>query len=310
MKDAVRKTTQTLACIVVILFTGISAASAADSEPPPLPLHGIEGSGGIAATYSAYLTNPAEKGEIFGKPSFGTGLVTMESGKFLGFATITETFGNRLELGYGYDALYLDDLPDDIRSATGVDISDDFVYLHNFNARVALLKEGDFARAWVPAVTLGAHYKYNDTSDRIDRELGGALSGIGIADNDGMDYTLYASKKIGFLPRPLLVNAGLRSTRAAHIGVLGFTGDRDLVFEGSMVAFLTDRLALGVEYRQKPDDYDRINGLIGDEDDWWSVVAAYVVDDHLTISGGYFDLGTVLNHEENRSLGLKIKYEL
>jgi len=76
-----------------------------------------------------------------------------------------------------------------------------------------------------------------------------------------------------------------------------------------LVVFVTDRLALGAEYRQKPDSYNQIPGLLGGEDDWWSLVFGYVANNHLTVSGGYFNLGQVLNTKENTALALKVKYE-
>jgi len=91
------------------LWIGSSYSIAAEPEsvPQPLPIHGVEGYGGIAATYSSYLTNPAQKGAIFGVPSFGAGTVIAGNGKYLGFATITETLWDRLELGYGFNTLSL-----------------------------------------------------------------------------------------------------------------------------------------------------------------------------------------------------------
>lgn len=91
---------------------------------------------------------------------------------------------------------------------------------------MALLKEGDFNQAWLPAVTIGAHYKYNSTLEDIDTDLNGTLTAIGIEDNDGIDYTLYVTKMVNFLPRPLLLNFGVRNSEAAQIGLLGFTGER------------------------------------------------------------------------------------
>lgn len=153
------------------------------------------------------------------------------------------------------------------------------------------------------------HYKFNDTIRDLDRNLGGTLTAIGIEDKQGIDYTLYASKMLSFLPRPVLVNAGVRSSIAAHIGLLGFTGERELLAEGNVLVFLTDRLVAGAEYRQQPDNYTPINGLLAHEDDWWSVVAAYVVNDHLTVSGGYFALGDVLDEENSNGYALKAKWE-
>ncbi len=290
----------------IIFLTGNAFA---EESSPPLPLHGIEGYGGIAITYSAYLTNPAPDGKIFGLPSVGAGVLSTTGGRILGFTTATETIGNRLEFGYGLNALSLNDLPDLVEDNTGLNIDNNVVYLHNFNARLALLHEGEFNQSWLPAVTIGAHYKYNSTINDINEDLNGTMTSIGIEDNDGIDYTLYATKMITFLPRPLLLNFGVRNSEAAHIGLLGFTGDRKFLLEGNAVLFITDRLALGAEYRQQPDSYDSIDGLIANQEDWWSVVAAYVVNDNLTISGGYFNLGDVLDEDNSNAFAIKMKWE-
>jgi hypothetical protein len=158
-------------------------------------------------------------------------------------------------------------------------------------------------------VTFGVHYKWNTDIDDIDRDLGGALRGIGIKNNDGVDFTLYASKLITSLPRPVLVNLGMRSTKAAHLGLFGFTGDRDYLFEGNIVLLITDRILLAAEYRQKPSEYEPIPGLVRREDDWWTICPAFVVNEHLTISGGYGHFGDVLNHKANGSWGIKAKWE-
>ncbi len=297
------------ALLLMSSFLVLNGNAFAEESSPPLPLHGIEGYGGIAITYSAYLTNPAEDGKIFGLPSVGAGILSSTGGRIMGFATATETIGSRLELGYGLNALSLNDLPDLVETGTGLNIDDDVVYLHNFNARLALLKEGEFNQSWIPAVTIGAHYKYNATIDNIDENLNGTMTSIGIEDNDGIDYTLYVSKMINFLPRPVLLNFGVRNSDAAHIGLLGFTGNREFLFEGNAVLFVTDKLAVGAEYRQQPDNYDSIDGLIANQDDWWSVVAAYVVNDSLTVSGGYFNLGDVLDEADTNAFAIKMKWE-
>jgi hypothetical protein len=278
-------------------------------ESPPLPLHGIEGMGGVFSTYSAYLVNPAGPGEIFGLPSAGFAYVFLGNGRHLLAPTVTTTLWDRVELGYGFNQLDLGDLPLDISDATGIRISDDSVNMHNFNARLLMLKEGAFGQSWLPALTAGIHYKWNTDIDNINDDLGGALRGIGIKDNDGLDFTLYASKMFTFLPRPLLVNVGMRSTEAAHLGLLGFTGDRDYLFEGNAVLFVTSRFAIAFEYRQKPNAYDPIPGLVEEEDDWWTIPVAFVVNEHLTVSGGYGHFGNVLNHEANASWGIKAKWE-
>jgi len=297
-------------CIALALTAAWGArAEEQQKTPPPLPFHSVEGMGGAFATSSAYLVNPAKEGEVFGLPSVGGMYVHLGNGRQLLALTVTETLWNRVELGYGWDNFDMGDLPQDIERATAVRIGNRSVDLHNFNARLSLTKDGDFDQAWMPAITVGAHYKYNDTIEDIDDDLGGTLTGIGIEDDDGFDFTLSATKMITALPRPVIVSATLRSTEGAHIGLLGFTGERELVVEGSICALVTDRLILAAEYRQKPDEYDEIPGLVGGEDDWWTLCAGYIVNDHMTIAGGYANFGTVLNHEADSSWGVALKYE-
>jgi len=275
---------------------------------PPLPKHGVEGSGGIFSTYSAYLVNPAEEGKVIGLPAVSVIGVYLGNGRNLSAFTITETFWDRLELGYGLDRFDTGDLNDEIERATTLRPSDDAVELHNFNLRLKLLKEGCLGE-WSPTVTFGIHYKYNPDIMDINRDLLGTIRSIGIKDNDGLDYTLYASKMLSLCGRPLMLNAGLRSTEAAHIGLLGFTDERRIVAEGSVCFMPLDRVVLAAEYRQKPNEYDRIPGLVEDEDDWWTLCAAYIFNDHLSAAVGYAHFGNVLNHEANRSVGASIKYE-
>jgi hypothetical protein len=277
---------------------------------PPLPLHSVEGSGGILLTNSAYLVNPSEDDKAFGLPSVGATYVNLGNGRHLEAYTMTETLWNRLELGYGLMRLDLGDLPWDLETATGIDIREDSVELHNLNARVQLLKEGDFGQSWLPALTLGVHYKHNNNIEDIDNRLLGTLESVGIKDEGGVDVTLYATRLFASLPRPLLVNVGLRSTEAAHAGLLGFTDERKTVLEANFGLLVLDNLVIGGEYRQKPDEYTSIPGLIGDEDDWWDVFVTYVVNDHMTVSAAYAHLGDVLNHEADSTYGFKLKLEL
>lgn len=302
------KVARSVICVSLsILFAPVLALS--QDEPPPLPAHGIEGSGGIFATYCAYLVNPAKEGEIFGLPSVAFTYVNFGHSRDLNAFTITETLWDRVELGYGYDRFNTGDLPEAIARA-GLAISDDYVGLHNFNIRGALLKENDFDQPWVPAVTLGVHYKYNDTVDDMNDDLGGVLRNpVGIEDNDGVDFTLYASKTVPIFERPVIFNLGLRESEAAHIGLLGFTGDYDLTVEGSVAALVTDHILVGGEYRMKPNSYNRIPGLVGEEDDWWTLCLGFIVTKNLCIDFGYGHFGQILNHEANGSWGARVKWE-
>jgi hypothetical protein len=288
------------------------AAEKAEAKPdkgPPLPLHQIEGNGGIFSTLSAYLVNPPRNGELLGRPAIGAAYVHLDHGRNLESLTLTETPWKRLELGYGYNRFDLGDLPQDIERATTIRLSRDAVTQHNFNARLQFLKENEFETKWVPALTLGTHYKYNEDIQKINDDLFDTLKNAGIKHHDGVDFTLYASKLLTFLPRPLLVNVGGRATEGAQLGLLGYTGNYSFVFEGSLVLFLTDSLALAAEYKQKPNDYTTVGNLVGKEDDWWTIDAAYVINKHWTAAVGYGHFGQVLNHEANGVWGITTKYE-
>src|ERR1700690_2245076 len=55
-----------------------AGASAKSEKPPPLPLHQIEGNGGIFATLSAYIVNPPRNGEPVGRPAVGFSYVDLD----------------------------------------------------------------------------------------------------------------------------------------------------------------------------------------------------------------------------------------
>jgi hypothetical protein len=276
-------------------------------KPPPLPLHQIEGNGGIFSTMSAYIVNPPRDGEPFGRPAVGFAYVNLGHGENLEALTVTESPWKRLELGYGYNNFELGDLPTAIALGGGPAINHS-VNLHNFNARLQLLKEGEFDQKWLPAFTAGVHYKHNDGIGQINDQLGGALRGIGLKDTDGVDATFYASKMITALPRPVLINLGGRATRGAWNGLAGFTDHYSALFEGNVVVFVTDRLALAAEYRQQPNDYTPIP-VIKKSGDWWTLDAAYVVSRHFTAAVGYGHFGGVLNHNANGVWGITTKFE-
>jgi len=278
------------------------------SDGPPLPLHTIEGVGGLVLTPMAYLVNPGVPGTVVGKPAFALQYAMIGS-KDLEVFTATWTFWRRLELGYGISRLGLGDFPADVKSATGVDIGTHDIFLHNLNLRLNVIQEGQWDQGWLPAVTVGAHYKHNEDINGIDRRLGGLLTTLGLDDNDGLDFTLTASKTLTCLPRPTIVSAGARASKAAQLGFLGFTNGYDVTFEGSAVMLVTDRLAVGTEYRQKPDDLGQVSGLIADEDDWWDVHAAYILNDRSVLYATVGNAGSVLNHRSETLFGFVFKHE-
>ncbi len=293
--------------------TTTATAPAAAEKPTPLPLHQIEGNGGIFATLSAYIVNPPRNGEPVGRPSVGFAYVDLGHGQDLEALTLTESPLSRLELGYGFNNFNLGNLPLAVKQATGLNLNESSVELHNFNARFQILKEGEFDQKWIPALTFGAHYKYNDSYNDINSQLNGTLKAIGVSQNDGVDFTLYASKMFTQLPRPVLLELGGRATEGVWNGLLGFTDSYNFLFEGNAVVFVTSNLALAAEYKQMATDYKTVavgnTSLIGKASDWWTIDAAYVVNKHLTLAVGYGHFGTVLNNTADGVWGVTTKWE-
>jgi len=283
-------------------------APAPAGKLPPLPLHTIEGVGGVLITPTAYLVNPGPEGTKIGMPSVSLSYVNIGKKSIQAFA-VTQTFFRRFEIGYAINRFDLGTLGDAVKKALGASMRED-VYLHHFNFRALLIEENSFDLP-LPAITAGAHLKINSGISSINSELGRALESIGYDSPCGVDFTLTASKTFAKLAfgRPVIVSVGLRNSRAHQIGYLGFADHCETTVEGNVICLLTDRLALAYEFRQKANPYHKIHGLIGDEDNWHTIALGYVVNNHLTISGGYGKFGTVFNSTEDCGWALQIKYE-
>ena len=280
---------------------------------PPLPTHNVEGNSGVFITSTAYLANPPEQGKVFGLPSV-SGTFAAIGEKDFESIVVTENIWGKVELGYAMERIGLGDWPADVRVGTGGVHVDNHVFLHNFNTRLMVIEEGGFDCKWTPAVTLGAHFKWNEGVSDINRQLGGTCDLLGADHDSGVEFTAVATKTItNWLPRPIILSAGLRNGDAIHTGLLGFAGERRTTFEGSVIYFLTDKLLIASEYRQKSDLCDQCTAggkhLVKAENDWWDICLGYVIDDHWTIAGGYANFGNILNHREDNVWAIQLKYE-
>ncbi len=236
--------------IVIILCNVVVAG-------PPLPLHSIEGVSGVHITSTAYLANPPEEGKVFGMPSMSISSIFGRE-KNLQSIAVTENIMGRFELGYAYQRFGLGDWPDNVKSATGLRVGQ-HLGLHNFNLRAMVVPEGGLDCSWMPAITLGTHFKWSEGQTRLDDDLGGLLDTMGSDRSSGVEFTAIASKTIkDLLPRPIIISGGIRNGDAIHTGFFGFAGNRETTFEGSLLVLLTDRLIFAAEYRQKPDLMDQI----------------------------------------------------
>jgi len=301
-----------------LAVTAIVAASVgAVYAGPPVPSHTIEGNSGALITSTAYLINPAEKRDIFGTPSISATALFFVEKDFESFAIVENLWGN-MEIGYAYERLGLGGWTDDAKNALGVTI-DQHLGLHNLNLRYMAIEEGDFDLTWMPAVTFGAHLKWNESQTKLDQDttvipaFGGLLDQLGSDHSRGVEFTVVASEMIyDLLPWPLMVSAGLRNGDAIQTGLLGFAGERSTTFEGSVIAFLTDDLAIGAEYRQKPDFLDAysIRGydLVKREKDWFIMSLAFSINE-MTVAGAYANFARLFDRSEDNVFGVQLKYD-
>ncbi|WP_414649254.1 DUF3034 family protein [Dyella sp.] len=145
--------------------------------------------------------------------------------------------------------------------------------------------------SWLPQVSIGAQYKKND-QDAVVKFVGAKRS-------QGTDYYITATKLV--LSQSVLLNATVRLTKANQIGILGFGGDKrdsyQPVFEGSVAYLLSRTLAVGAEYRQKPNNLG-----IAKEDDWADLFVAWAPTKHVSLTVAYADLGNIVIKDKQRGL--------
>lgn len=150
--------------------------------------------------------------------------------------------------------------------------------------------------SWLPQIAVGAQFKKNDQ--------GAVLRAIGAKDDRGTDFYVSATKL--YLAQSLLVNGTLRLTKANQTGLLGFGSDRNdsykAEFEGSVAYLLSRNLAIGAEYRTKPDNLG-----IAREDDWYDAFVAWAPMKHVSLTLAYANLGNVVIKDNQRGLYLSVQ---
>jgi len=144
----------------------------------------------------------------------------------------------------------------------------------------------------MPQIAVGLEYKRTDAG-----ALGPVLFGpLGAKDN-GTD--LYVSATKLFLAQGTLVNVTLRATKANQNGLLGFGGARSngykLQPEVSIAYLINKNLAIGAEYRAKPDNLNQSALGTGalKEDDWMDLFVAWAPSKSVSLTLAYVDLGKI-----------------
>lgn len=302
---------------IVPVYAGDAAYSPQMKEAPvekcaPLPIHVLDSGGGLFITPVAYLINPGAEGTALGLPSFSASYIKLGE-KNVETVCLTETFFRRVELGYSASRFGIGTLVDDVRNVMLVSLTDSLV-LHSFSARVLALQENSFGLP-LPAVTLGATYKYNDGISDINRQLFGVLGSIGYLDDEGVDFVITATKALpNLFGRPLIATAGLRVSKAEQIGYFGFGDTYRPTFEGNLAYGITDWMWLAGEFRGNANAYQQMANpyggmLVRRADNWWAVGLTLLFSRHGTVTFGWGRLGSIINTTENKAVGMEVKYE-
>lgn len=282
---------------------GLMSAQALAQETPAQPVTGgkllltggvtsLSGAAGGGLTPWAFIGGYDTTGQV-GANVFYTQVDVQD----YGLKDYGATFGlfNRVELSFAQQKFNTEDVGAALGLGRGFTIQQNV-----FGLKVRLFGDAILDQnTWMPEVSVGIQHKQNDQA--------GLLHAIGARSAIGNDYYISATKL--FLSQSLLVDATLRFTKANQIGILGFGGDKhdgyQAELEGSVAYLLNRHLAIGAEYRQKPNNLN-----IAQEDDWYDAFVAWAPNQHLSLTLAYADLGNVVikNHQRGVYASLQVGF--
>lgn len=141
---------------------------------------------------------------------------------------------------------------------------------------------------WWPQLAAGAQWKRT-------RDFA-VPAALGAKRDHDVDWYASATKVwlAGVAGRNALANLTARATRANQFGLLGFGGDkgdtRAVKLEASLALLVRDDLALGAEWRQKPDNLGVFR-----EQRACDLFAAWFPSRHVSVTAAWVDLGNIAN---------------
>ena len=153
------------------------------------------------------------------------------------------------------------------------------------------------ADTWMPQIAVGLEHKQVRPGS-----LQSVLDFLGTK-TSGTDVYVSATKLL--LAQSVLVNGTLRYTNANQNGLLGFgsaapgKNSRSLQPEFSVAYLLNKNLAVGAEYRFKPNNLQALGAAAGlgaalREDDWKDIFVAWAPSKNLSLTLAYVDLGRIV----------------
>ncbi|MDF3124778.1 DUF3034 family protein [Rheinheimera sp. 1928-s] len=194
------------------------------------------------------------------------------------------SFNNQWELSFARQKLGLDTIGGELRQD-----------VLGIKYKVA----GELLYTAMPQISLGVQFKKNR-----DFALPAA---VGAGDDSGYEFYVAATKVFfdAIAGRNLLLNTTVRSTEAHQTGLLGFGGQgvtRKLMFESSAVLLLNYNLAVGAEFKQKPNQLG-----FADEQHWRDLFAAWFINKNASVVLGYVDLGDIAGLTEQTGFYLSVE---
>jgi len=159
---------------------------------------------------------------------------------------------------------------------------------------------GDAIYSRWPQLSVGLQYK-----DLVDENIAEAVGAHGT--DHGTDFYVTGTKVFlgALFGQNALANVTLRATKANQTGLLGYGGDDnnnyEMQAETSLAALIGRRVAVGIEYRQKPD-----NLSYAKEDDWKDFFVAFVPDKHFSITAAWVDLGSIAGADNQHGFYLSL----
>ena len=165
-----------------------------------------------------------------------------------------------------------------------------------YGAKVRIIGDAILEQdSYLPQIAVGFQHKQNDRGD--------LLRALGIKSDKGTDIYLSATKL--FLGQSLLLNGTVRFTKANQTGILGFgTAAKDkyeAMPEVSIAYLLRKDVAIGAEYRKKPDN------LPFKENDWYDVFVAYAPTKNISVTLAYADLGNIVIKEKQKATYISVQ---
>ncbi|WP_299081066.1 DUF3034 family protein [uncultured Paraglaciecola sp.] len=248
-------------------------------------LNQIEGSGGGGIVPWATLAGYDSRDEI----SVNAFTTQVDIDDFrLNVLGVSASFYDRVELSVAQHRFDLKTLGGDIKQN-----------VYGFKYRIS----GDVVYSKWPQLSVGIQHKKLDD--------GSIAAAVGAVDNSsGTDIYLAATKvHLGAIAGFNAVwNVTARATKANQLGLLGYGGvsndSYEIMAEASAGVLFNRHFAIGVEYRQKPDNL----GL--GEEDWFDIFATYIPSKNLSFTLAWAELGSIAGAKDQKGLYLSLNGQL